>query len=100
MADAYSERLFSYGTLRDEVVQLANFGRKLVSSPDAVTGYKLSTVKITDSEVVAESGMEVHKILVPSDDSKETVGAWCLPSRRMNCAQQMHTRRMRTSVCA
>jgi len=73
MADACSERLFSYGTLRDEAVQRANFGRKLQGLPDAVMGYRLSTVKITDPEVVAESGLEVHKILMPGDDPAEMV---------------------------
>lgn len=73
MADVYSEWLFSYGTLQQEAVQLANFGRKLQGRPDAVTGYRLSTVKITDPEVVAESGLEVHKILVPGDDPTELV---------------------------
>jgi len=32
MADAYSERLFSYGTLQAEAVQLANFGRRVQGS--------------------------------------------------------------------
>ncbi len=32
MADSYSELLFSYGTLRGEAVQRANFGRKLQGS--------------------------------------------------------------------
>ena len=39
MADDYSERLFSYGTLRDEAVQRANFGRTLQGSPDAAVRY-------------------------------------------------------------
>jgi Gamma-glutamyl cyclotransferase, AIG2-like len=73
MTDACSERLFSYGTLQQEAVQLANFARRLQGCPDAVIGYKLSSVKVTDPEAVAESGLEVHKILSPSNNPKETV---------------------------
>ena len=73
MTDTCSERLFSYGTLRDEAVQRANFGRTLKGTPDTVTGYKLSSVQITDLEVIAESGLGVHRILVPSDDPANTV---------------------------
>lgn len=36
-------------------------------------GYRLSSVKITDPKVVAVSGVEVHRILVPSDDPAEEV---------------------------
>ncbi len=73
MKNARSERLFSYGTLQQEAVQLANSGRKLEGIPDAIMGYRLSSVQITDPEVVAESGLEVHKILVPGDDPREAV---------------------------
>ena len=55
MVDGYSERLFSYGTLQQEAVQLANFGRILQGSPDAVTGYRLASVKISDPDVVTVS---------------------------------------------
>ena len=74
MARAASERLFSYGTLQQEAVQLANFGRRLQGSADAVVGYRLSSVKITDPAVVAVSGLEVHRILVPGDPKDEVHG--------------------------
>lgn len=57
--------LFSYGTLRQEEVQIANFGRRLHGEGDALLGYALSTVRIDDPDVVAESGSDVHPILVP-----------------------------------
>jgi len=60
-----SERLFSYGTLQQETVQLANFGRRLSGTPDAVQGYKMTSVRITDAAVVATSGLAVHRILIP-----------------------------------
>jgi gamma-glutamylcyclotransferase (GGCT)/AIG2-like uncharacterized protein YtfP len=49
--------LFSYGTLQQEDVQLATFGRRLHGEPDELTGFELSRVKIEDAKVVAESGM-------------------------------------------
>lgn len=74
MSDARIERLFSYGTLQQESVQLANFGRRLKGSADVLTGWRLSTVQITDPEVLAESGLSVHKILVPGKPSDEIDG--------------------------
>jgi len=72
-AGARTERLFSYGTLQQEAVQLANFGRKLTGVPDAVKGYRLSSVAIADPDVVSTSSLAVHPILVPSDDPAEEI---------------------------
>lgn len=68
-----SEKLFSYGTLRYEQVQLKTFGRLLTGNPDKLVGYKLSTVAITDSHVIALSGETVHSILIPTGSSNDTV---------------------------
>jgi hypothetical protein len=46
-------RLFSYGTLQQEEVQLATFGRKLVGEKDLLIGYEPSLVPITDPELAA-----------------------------------------------
>ena len=40
------ERLFSYGTLQTESVQLSTFDRKLEGSPDALVGYRLRMIKL------------------------------------------------------
>lgn len=66
-------RLFSYGTLRQPEVQMANFGRRLSGAPDAVTGYRLASVAIDDPEVVAESGAAVHPILVATGNPADRV---------------------------
>ncbi len=58
-----TERLFSYGTLQTETVQLSTFGRKLDGSPDALVGYRLQMIQITDQEFVATSGAEYHRNL-------------------------------------
>jgi gamma-glutamylcyclotransferase (GGCT)/AIG2-like uncharacterized protein YtfP len=60
-------RLFSYGTLRDKAVQLANFGRELRGTPDSLPGFSASYIPIRDPAVVATSGKTHHAIAVPSD---------------------------------
>jgi len=68
-----SIRLFSYGTLQLERVQLATFGRLLHGAPDAMVGYRLEPVEITDPEVIAISGTNMHTNLVPSTDPADEV---------------------------
>lgn len=57
--------LFSYGTLQDKAVQIANFGRELSGSADAMLGYDQHWVEITDPQVLAASGKTHHPILRP-----------------------------------
>ena len=52
-----TELLFSYGTLREELVQLSIFGRRLKGSPDSLIGYTLKTIEISDQEFAARSGL-------------------------------------------
>lgn len=49
--------LFSYGTLRQESVQLATFGRLLRGHDDELVGFETALVKIRDSRVVEATGM-------------------------------------------
>ena len=62
-----TELLFSYGTLRQREVQLSTFGRELDGRPDAIVGFELDYVTITDPHVIATSGSDRHPILRPSD---------------------------------
>jgi len=62
-----TELLFSYGTLRQREVQLSTFGRELDGRPDAIVGYDLHHVTITDPHVIATSGSDRHPILKPSE---------------------------------
>ena len=55
--------LFSYGTLQQEAVQLATFGRSLAGKPDALAGYRLTMIRIQDQDFVALSGSELHRTL-------------------------------------
>ena len=67
------ERLFSYGTLQQENVQLATFGRLLKGAPDALVGFKQELVAITDPDVLAKSGKDVHPIVMQSENSADRV---------------------------
>ncbi len=65
--------LFSYGTLRQENVQLASFGRLLAGSPDALPGYASTMIEITDPDVVAKSGMRFHPMVVETGNPNDEV---------------------------
>ena len=67
------ELLFSYGTLQQENVQLANFGRTLSGTKDALQKYKIGNVKITDVKVIKESGKDIHPILRYTADPRDEV---------------------------
>lgn len=67
------QKLFSYGTLQQENVQIATFGRILKGTADSLTGYRLDQVKIEDAKVIATSGKEYHPILIKTNDPNDTV---------------------------
>jgi len=65
--------LFSYGTLQDKNVQIANFGRELTGRADALPGYTRGRVAIGDPEVVALTGESYYANLVPSSNAGDAV---------------------------
>lgn len=65
--------LFSYGTLQTKAVQIANFGRELTGRADAIPGYAVTMVAISDPEVVRLSGESHHPIVAPSSDPTDEV---------------------------
>ncbi len=67
------ELLFSYGTLQQENVQIATFGRVLEYKADSLPGYKIEQLKISDAEVVATSGKTHHPIAVPSENDESFI---------------------------
>src|SRR5580693_6360294 len=75
MADILDDTvlLFSYGTLQDKAVQLANFGRELTGSPDSLPGYSTSLIAIRDPAVVAASGKTHHSIAARSANLTDEV---------------------------
>jgi hypothetical protein len=66
-------KLFSYGTLQQDDVQLSTFKRKLKGTPDAIVGYTTSMLEIKDPVVVATSGKTHHPIVRYSGDLSENV---------------------------
>jgi hypothetical protein len=65
--------LFSYGTLQQEDVQLATFGRRLEGRADALPGYATSLLEITDADVIATSGKVHHLIARPTGNRADEV---------------------------
>ncbi|MEV7542657.1 GDSL-type esterase/lipase family protein [Streptomyces sp. NPDC089915] len=63
MTESRPHALFSFGTLRDERVQISLFGRSVPSSPASLVGYATRPLKITDPDVIAASGLDVHLTL-------------------------------------
>lgn len=73
MDEERPERLFSYGTLQLEAVQLATFGRRLEGKADALVGFRRQSLRILDREVVRLSGKDVHAIVVHTGAESDTV---------------------------
>ncbi|MCH8616959.1 gamma-glutamylcyclotransferase [Sphingomonas sp. SM33] len=65
--------LFSYGTLQQPEVQRANYGRLLDGAPDALVGYRLEALAITDPEIVRVSGKAVHTIARYTGDPSDRI---------------------------
>jgi gamma-glutamylcyclotransferase (GGCT)/AIG2-like uncharacterized protein YtfP len=65
--------LFSYGTLQSPAVQRATYGRLLEGEADALPGYRLRPLAISDPDVVRLSGKAVHTIAVATDDDAEPI---------------------------
>ena len=57
-----TEFLFSYGTLQQDAVQMATFGRLLTGSPDTLPGFEEALIEIDDEATVTLSGKTHHKI--------------------------------------
>ena len=67
------EKLFSYGTLQLEQVQLDTFGRLLEGEPATLTGYVVGEVEITDAAVLKSSGQRFHPALIKTGLTTDTV---------------------------
>lgn len=73
MSKTHTEKLFSYGTLRYEAVQLANFGRKLEGQEDTIQGFRLSMIEIQNPEVIETSGEPLHPIITYTGEASDSV---------------------------
>ncbi|MEN0069758.1 MAG: hypothetical protein AAGC63_02005, partial [Propionicimonas sp.] len=65
--------VFSYGTLRLPEVQQATYGRLLDGVDDALPGYRVELLAITNPAVVALSGAAEHPVVRPTGDPSDSV---------------------------
>ena len=79
--------LFSYGTLQEESVQRATFGRKVVGLADALPGYRRSRVPIDDHVVATRLGMTHYQNVMVSDDASSRVDGAALEVTELELQQ-------------
>ena len=65
--------IFAYGTLQLSNVQLEKYGRLLEGSGDALSGYRLERLDVTDPDVVRLSGKSDHPIARASGHIRDRV---------------------------
>ena len=65
--------LFSYGTLQDNDVQIAAFGRELTGHADALPGYRRQMMPILDIKIMAARGESHYANAEPSSNSSDAV---------------------------
>jgi len=70
-----TERLFSYGTLQTEPVQLSIFGRRLEGKPDALLGYRLESVQVQDPNFLAHSDATQRNVTYTGNSSDVVEGS-------------------------
>ncbi|MFE1949266.1 GDSL-type esterase/lipase family protein [Streptomyces sp. NPDC059524] len=63
MTEPRPHTLFSFGTLLDQRVQTALFGRTVPTTAASLAGHATRPLTITDASVIATSGQEVHLTL-------------------------------------
>jgi hypothetical protein len=70
--------LFSYGTLQQEPVQLATFGRALEGQRDELRRYERAFVPVSDPALVARHGMTVTDTVAFTGRVEDTVSGTTL----------------------
>ncbi|WP_121353694.1 gamma-glutamylcyclotransferase family protein [Flavisolibacter nicotianae] len=68
-----NEFLFSYGTLQNEAVQLALFGRRLHGTSDALNGYCVAAIEISDEAFLAKGEDRNQSTAVRSDKPNDGI---------------------------
>lgn len=99
MTEDRSVLLFSYGTLQLPEVQMAQFGRLLEGSDDALPGYAQTLVEITDPDVIAKSSQRFHPIVTETGNLPTQSPARCSPSPRPNWPRRMNMKSTTTGAC-
>jgi hypothetical protein len=86
------EKLFSYGTLQQEGVQLATFGRKLEGRPDQLNGYKLGLLEIEILKLWRRAAKLTIRSFRAAAAKPIPYWARCCWSRPKNCSRRTSTR--------
>lgn len=71
------EKLFSYGTLQDEAVQLSTFGRRAEGHRDSLVGYRLTEIPI-DNPKHAINGQTHYRNIQFTGSDTDVVEGICL----------------------
>jgi hypothetical protein len=69
-------RVFSYGTLRQPDVQQALYGRQVPTVADALPGYRLGWLAITDPDVIEKSGSASHPVIHRGERADAVEGSY------------------------
>ena len=69
--------LFSDGTLQQREVQQATYGRLLMGTRDALVGYRLEPLTISDPDVVRLSGKAAHMIARYTGNPADRIDGTC-----------------------
>ena len=67
------KKLFSYGTLQKDKVQLQLFGRLLNGSKEILNGYRLSSTEIKDETFISKDEPEYQLTAIPSNDDTDII---------------------------
>lgn len=67
------EYLFSYGTLQEEEVQIDLFGRILKGTSDALIGYKMEMIEISDEIFLSRGEEEQQRTLIRSNNENDRI---------------------------
>ena len=97
------ENLFSYGTLRDEDVQRAVFGRTVVCAPDALAGYRTATIGVSDWQAAKISGGHLQQTLVPGEGEPVTGAVLHITEEELRLADRYEPKeytRIRVRLCS
>jgi gamma-glutamylcyclotransferase (GGCT)/AIG2-like uncharacterized protein YtfP len=82
LSPAETETLFAYGTLLDDAVQLAVFGRRIPGMLDALPGYVKTTVELED---------EIYPNVARADDGRVGGQVFRLSARELAHADAYET---------
>jgi len=86
--------LFSYGTLQQDNVQLATFGRLLRGDRDELVGFDQGLVRIEDASVVSTSGKTHHPTVIFNGRTERRVGGTAFEITDAELASADHYERL------